>query len=90
MNSSERDQYEEELDQYYNKWLEQKSRANHLENGPGGIMEMKQTIADKEQEIEYLKADLRFWQERFSDETTTLRAEIERLNKELDFYLPSV
>ena len=34
---------------------------------------------NKEQEIEYLQADLRFWQERFSDDTTSLRAEIERL-----------
>jgi hypothetical protein len=29
-----------------------------LEHGPGGIMEMKQTIANKEQEIEYLQAEI--------------------------------
>ena len=29
-----------------------------LRNGPGGIMEMKQTIADKEDEIEQLQKDL--------------------------------
>jgi hypothetical protein len=37
-------------------------RARMLESGPGGIMEMKQTIADKEAEIEKLLriiADLR-------------------------------
>ena len=31
------------------------ARAEQLESGPGGIMEMKQTIADKEKEIERLK-----------------------------------
>jgi len=31
------------------------SRIDQLESGPGGIMEMKQTIADKEAEIEELK-----------------------------------
>ena len=30
-------------------------RIRQLTSGPGGIMEMKQTIADKEQEIERLK-----------------------------------
>jgi hypothetical protein len=29
-----------------------------LTSGPGGIMEMKQTIADKEKEIERLQRDL--------------------------------
>ena len=29
-----------------------------LTSGPGGIMEMKQTIADKEKEIEQLQRDL--------------------------------
>jgi len=32
-----------------------KRRAKLLEDGPGGIMEMKQTIANKEAEIEELK-----------------------------------
>ena len=32
-----------------------RKRAEQLESGPGGIMEMKQTIADKEKEIERLK-----------------------------------
>lgn len=33
-------------------------RIEQLTSGPGGIMEMKQTIADKETEIERLKNDL--------------------------------
>ena len=32
---------------------------NDLINGPGGIMEMKQTIADKEKRIEYLEDKMR-------------------------------
>lgn len=32
-----------------------RARVKQLESGPGGIMEMKQTISDKEQEIERLK-----------------------------------
>ena len=38
-------------------WLEQ--RVKQLESGPGGIMELKQTIADKEKRIEKLEAALR-------------------------------
>ena len=34
-------------------------RIKQLTSGPGGIMEMKQTISDKEKEIEELKAALR-------------------------------
>ena len=49
------DDLEDEIDLYYNKWLVAKQRAERLENGPGGIMEMKQTIADKEAEIVRLK-----------------------------------
>ena len=33
-------------------------RIEQLTSGPGGIMEMKQTIADKESEIERLQNDL--------------------------------
>jgi hypothetical protein len=33
-------------------------RIDQLTSGPGGIMEMKQTIADKEAEIEQLQNDL--------------------------------
>ena len=53
-------EYEDVIDKYYNKWLNAKSRADRLENGPGGIMEMKQTIADKEAEIARLEAALRY------------------------------
>lgn len=49
------DDLEDEIDRYYNKWLAAKQRAERLESGPGGIMEMKQTIADKEAEIARLK-----------------------------------
>ena len=37
-------------------WLEQ--RIEQLESGPGGIMEMKQTIADKEKRIAELENEL--------------------------------
>jgi len=55
MNTSEREEYEEELDQLSMKYLAAKNRAEKLINGPGGIMEMKQTIADKEAEIDELR-----------------------------------
>ena len=35
--------------------IEAANRIEQLTSGPGGIMEMKQTIADKEAEIERLK-----------------------------------
>jgi len=53
--SQHHEEYNDEIDKYYNKWLVAKARAEKLESGPGGIMEMKQTIADKEAEIERLK-----------------------------------
>jgi hypothetical protein len=55
MNNTEREEYEEELDQLSMKYLAAKNRAEKLINGPGGIMEMKQTISDKEAEIEGLQ-----------------------------------
>jgi len=55
MNTSEREEYEEKLDQLSMKYLAAKNRAEKLINGPGGIMEMKQTIADKETEIDGLR-----------------------------------
>jgi len=54
MNNIEREEYEEELDQLSMKYLAAKNRAEKLINGPGGIMEMKQTIADKENLIDEL------------------------------------
>jgi hypothetical protein len=40
------------------------SRIEQLTSGPGGIMEMKQTIADKEQEIAKLEEELLEWKAR--------------------------
>jgi hypothetical protein len=51
MNNIEREKYEEELDQLSMKYLAAKNRAEKLINGPGGIMEMKQTIADLESDL---------------------------------------
>ena len=51
-------EYEDELDMYYDKWLALKHRVKMLESGPGGIMEMKQTIADKEAKIECMQKTL--------------------------------
>ena len=39
-------------------------RIRQLESGPGGIMEMKQTIADKEAEIAKLEEELLEWKAR--------------------------
>ena len=44
-------------------WLEQ--RIEQLTSGPGGIMEMKQTIADKESRIEKLETALKHTTECF-------------------------
>jgi hypothetical protein len=44
-------------------WLEQ--RIEQLTSGPGGIMEMKQTIADKESRIEKLETALNHTMECF-------------------------
>ena len=49
---------DDEADMYYDRWLALKHRVKMLESGPGGIMEMKQTIANKEAEIEQLRAAL--------------------------------
>ena len=81
---------DDSIDAYMGHLRELIKKSQRLEYGPGGIMEMKQTIADREREIEYLQADIRFWQERYTHYTTTLQAEVDRLQKELDFYLPSV
>ena len=51
---SKYDDYEEELDKYYDKWLAEKTRSKRLEEG---VMDMKQTIANKESEISLLKSE---------------------------------
>ena len=46
---------DDEADMYYDKWLVAKTTIKRLTEGPGGIMEMKQTIANKETEIDRLQ-----------------------------------
>jgi len=46
---------DDEADMYYDKWLSEKTSNKRLVEGPGGIMEMKQTIANKETEIDRLQ-----------------------------------
>jgi hypothetical protein len=41
-----------------------RARAQQLESGPGGIMEMKQTIADKEKRIAELEDEVMEWKAR--------------------------
>ena len=60
-------EYEDELDMYYDKWLALKHRVKMLESGPGGIMEMKQTIADKEAKIESMQKTLDHYRGVFDD-----------------------
>ena len=49
----------EDPHKYYTMYAVVRSRCKQLIEGRGGIMEMKQTIAEKEHEIEELKAALR-------------------------------
>ncbi len=51
---------DDELDIYYDRWLVAKAKVQRLLSGPGGIMEMKQTISDKEKQIKELEKALRF------------------------------
>lgn len=60
-------EYEDELDMYYDKWLALKHRVKMLESGPGGIMEMKQTIADKEAKIVSMQKTLDHYRGVFDD-----------------------
>jgi hypothetical protein len=61
-------------------WLEQ--RIKELESGPGGIMEMKQTIADKEQRIEKLESQFKLYFHAFNKAA----ARIEKLEAVLRKY----
>jgi hypothetical protein len=63
--------YDDELDMYYDKWLAAKAKAEKLVNGPGGIMEMKQTIANLEKE----NAELAAWQCIYHDGKTGLTSD---------------
>jgi hypothetical protein len=58
MNREEYEQMEEDLQIYYDRYVAAKNRATKLIEGPGGIMEMKQTIADKEKQITELESSL--------------------------------
>ena len=68
-----------EMDRLYEKWLAAKQKAKRLESGPGGIMEMKQTIADKEKEIEQLHVALR--------EIALLNNQRDRFSSQIDFII---
>jgi hypothetical protein len=52
------DRQEEEIEMMKAQLLIRKDLIEKLKSGPGGIMEMKQTIADKEAEIDILNKDL--------------------------------
>ena len=49
---------DDSIDVYMGHLREIMKKSQRMEYGPGGIMEMKQTIADREAEIERLKARL--------------------------------
>jgi hypothetical protein len=53
-----------------------------LESGPGGIMEMKQTIANKEQEIEQLHTALH--------EIAMLNNQRDRFSSQIDFIISQI
>ena len=57
-------------------WLEQ--RVEQLTSGPGGIMELKQTIADKEKRIEKLESQFKLYFHAFNKAA----ARINELEKE--------
>jgi hypothetical protein len=82
---------DDEADMYYDRWLVAKNRIEQLEDG---IMDMKQTIANKEEDIEHYKenadhandvADLAV---KYRDEAEAkiddLNSEIQRLRAKCD------
>ena len=77
MTEDERDEYENELDAYYEKWQIAARRVKALESGPGGIQEMKQTIADKEKDIEA-------WKGIHEGAVLAMQTEIARLREKCD------
>ena len=62
--------------------LEAAIRIEQLISGPGGIMEMKQTIANKEQEIEQLHVALR--------EIAMLNNQRDRFSSQIDFIISQI
>lgn len=55
---NELQQAHQDADDMYEKYLGARMRAQRLESGPGGIMEMKKTIADKEAIIYALESQI--------------------------------
>lgn len=51
---------DDEADMYYDRWLVAKNRIKQLESGAGGIMEMKQTIANLEEDVNHYKEDAHY------------------------------
>jgi hypothetical protein len=59
-----------------------RNKIKELKSGPGGIMEMKQTISDKEQEIERLHVALR--------EIAMLNNQRDRFSSQIDFIISQI
>jgi len=70
-------------DDMYDKYLNAKMRAEKLEFGPGGIMDMKQTIADKEAMIYSLESQIGLMRN-YAD---AIDKENEQLQKYRDFVI---
>jgi len=70
-------------DDMYDKYLNANMRAKRLESGPGGIMEMKQTIADKEAMIYSLELQIGL----MSNYSDAIDKENEQLQKYRDFVI---
>ena len=70
-------------DDMYDKYLNANMRAKKLESGPGGIMEMKQTIADKEAMIYALESQIGLMRN-YAD---AIDKENEQLQKYRDFVI---
>lgn len=70
-------------DDMYDKYLNAKKRAEKLEFGPGGIMDMKQTIADKEAIIYALESQIGLMKN-YAD---AIDKENEQLQKYRDFVI---
>jgi hypothetical protein len=59
-----------------------RNKIKELKSGSGGIMEMKQTISDKEQEIERLHVALR--------EIALLNNQRDRFSSQIDFIISQI
>jgi len=70
-------------DDMYDKYLNANMRAKKLESGPGGIMDMKQTIADKEAMIYALESQIGLMRN-YAD---AIDKENEQLQKYRDFVI---